>query len=139
MKKGKLVEIKTKESTVSVDAFIETLTDEQQRDDSYKLAALMQKQSKLEPKMWGSSIIGFGNKRFKSPKTGREVEWFKMGFSPRKGKLALYLLLNLQNYENELSVLGKHKISGGCLYIKKLEDIDLKILAKLIKASLLEK
>jgi len=79
---GKLAKIKTTENSSSVEDFINGVKDEQKREDSYLLLKLMQKVSKEEPKMWGSSIIGFGKLRYKSPKTGREVEWFKIGFSP---------------------------------------------------------
>jgi len=79
---SKLVEIKTKETNSSVEDYLNGLSDEQQRKDSFEIVRIMQKVSKEEPKMWGSSIIGFGNVRYKSPKTGREVEWFKIGFSP---------------------------------------------------------
>ena len=82
--------------------------------------------------MWGSSILGFGNKIYKSPATDREVEWFKIGFSPRKANLTLYLVMDIKKYEIELKKLGKHKTGVGCLYINKLEDVDLKVLEKLI-------
>lgn len=95
----------------------------------------MQKASKEKPKMWGSSMIGFGNKIYKSPATGREVEWFKIGFSPRKANLVLYLVLNIKQYDSELKKLGKHKTGVGCLYINKLDDVDIKILEKMITAA----
>jgi hypothetical protein len=96
---------------------------------------MMQKASKEKPKMWGSSMIGFGNKIYKSPATGREVEWFKIGFSPRKANLVLYLVLNIKQYDSELKKLGKHKTGVGCLYINKLDDVDIKILEKMITAA----
>jgi hypothetical protein len=86
--------------------------------------------------MWGSSIIGFGNKRYKSPATGREVDWLKIGFSPRKANLSLYLTVGIQEHAEALKKLGKHKTGVGCLYINKLEDVDLKVLEKMIKNSL---
>ena len=86
--------------------------------------------------MWGSSIIGFGNKRYKSPKTGREVDWLLIGFSPRKASLSLYLAVNLKKQAAVLKKLGKHKTGVGCLYINKLEDVDLKVLKGMIEASL---
>ena len=139
MKKGKLAEIKTKETSLSVDAFIESLPNEQQQKDCYQLVKLMRKHSKAEPRMWGSSIIGFGTKRYKSPKTGREVDWFMIGFSPRKANISLHLVIDLQAFANELKSLGKHKTGVGCLYINKLEDVELKVLEKLIRAALLNK
>ena len=86
--------------------------------------------------MWGSSIIGFGNKRYKSPTTGREVDWLLIGFSPRKANLSLYLTMDIKKHADALAKLGKHKTGVGCLYINKLEDVDLKVLKGLIKASL---
>ena len=129
---SKLVEIKTKETNSSVEDYINGLKDEQQRKDSLKLIKLMQKASKEEPKMWGSAIIGFGIKRYKSPKTGREVDWFKIGFSPRKANLSLHLVFDMNAQADALTKLGKHKTGAGCLYIKKLDDVDMKILEELI-------
>lgn len=136
---SKLVEIKTKETDQSVEAYINNLPDAQQRADSLQLVAMMQKASGTEPKMWGSSIIGFGINRYKSPRTGREVDWFKIGFSPRKANLSLHLVFDLQTQADALSKLGKHKTGVGCLYVNKLEDIDLAVLEKLIKESLKDK
>lgn len=136
---GKLAEIKTKESGSSVEDFINGLTSEQQRKDSFQLLKIFQKLSKVKPKMWGSSIIGFGKKVYKSPSTGREVEWFKIGFSPRKANLSLHLVFNIQVHSEILKKLGKHKTGAGCLYINKLAEIDIKVLEELIKASLKEK
>jgi len=99
---------------------------------------MMQKASKEKPKMWGSSIIGFGKLIYKSPASGREVEWFKIGFSPRKANLTIYLI-DLKMHEDSLKKLGKHKQGGGCLYINKLEDIDQKVLEKMIAVSLIGK
>lgn len=131
---GKLAVIKTKETDSSAEDFINTLKDEQKRNDSFVILKMMQKATKEKPKMWGSSIIGFGKLIYKSPASGREVEWFKIGFSPRKANLTIYLI-NLGIHENSLKELGKHKKGVGCLYINKLEDIDLKIMEKMITAS----
>jgi hypothetical protein len=128
---GKLVEIKTKQTSLSVDSFIDSVADEQKRKDSRILLTMMQKATKDEPKMWGSSMIGFGIFRYKSPKTGREVDWFKIGFSPRKANLSLHLI-DLQRHADSLTKLGKYKTGGGCLYINKLEDVDIKLLEKII-------
>src|SRR5215203_4040949 len=95
---GKLAEIKTKQTTASVEEFIDKINDEQKRNDSRKVLKLMKAAMKEEPKMWGSSMIGFGNVRYKSPATGREVDWFKIGFSPRKANLSLHLGLDVQRY-----------------------------------------
>ena len=131
---GKLAEIKTKKTSASVKDFINSVTDEQKRKDSFVILNLMEKATKEKPKMWGSSIIGFGNLIYESPKTGRQVEWFKIGFSPRKANITLYLM-NLQKHVEALKKLGKHKTGGGCLYINKLEDIDIKVLEKMITAA----
>lgn len=133
---GKVAEIKTKETESSVEDFINGLKDEQKRKDSFVLLKLMQKVSKEKPKLWGSSTIGFGNKRYKSPKTGREVDWFKIGFSPRKANLSLHLVLDVQAHAASLTKLGKHKTGVGCLYINRLDDIDLRVLEELIHAAL---
>jgi hypothetical protein len=138
-KKSKLVEIKTKQTTASVEDFINTVKEEQKRKDSFALLEMMKKASGEEPKMWGSSLIGFGNKRYKSPATGREVDWFKIGFAPRKANLSLHLSLNIKQYAAELKKLGKHKTGAGCLYINTLEDVDKKILKGMIDAALKEK
>ena len=131
---GKLVEIKTKQTSSSVTGFIDSIPDEQKRKDSYVILKFMEKATKEKPKMWGSSMIGFGNVRYKSPATGREVDWFKIGFSPRKANLSLHLI-NLQMHAEALKKLGKYKTGVGCLYINKLEDVDIKILEKMISAA----
>jgi len=100
---------------------------------------LMQKITKEKPKIWGSSMIGFGDKRYKSPATGREVDWFTIGFSPRKANLSLHLVIDMKKHATLLNKLGKHKTGVGCLYINKLEDVDLKVLEKLIEAAVLKK
>ena len=131
---GKLAEIKTKQTSSSVDDFINSITDEQKRKDSLLILKMMEKAMKEKPKMWGSSMIGFGNVRYKSPATGREVDWFKIGFSPRKANLSLHLI-DIQRHADALTKLGKHKTGVGCLYINKLEDVDIKVLEKMIAAA----
>jgi hypothetical protein len=132
---GKLAQIKTKETSASVDDFINSVKDEAKRKDSFTILKMMQKASKEKPKMWGGSMIGFGNKIYKSPATGREVEWFKIGFSPRKTNISLHLVLDIKKHTSELKKLGKHKAGVGCLYINKLDDVDLKVLEKLINTA----
>ena len=129
---GKLAEIKTKQTESSVDSFIESIKDEQKRKDSQVILKMMEKATKEKPKMWGSSMIGFGKMRYKSPATGREVDWFKIGFAPRKANISLHLTLDIQKHAEALKKLGKHKTGVGCLYINKLEDVDLKVLEKMI-------
>ncbi len=138
-KKSKLAEIKTKQTSASVESFINSVMDEQKRKDSFVILDIMKKASGEEPKMWGGSIIGFGNKRYKSPATGREVDWLLIGFSPRKANLSLYLMMNIREQAASLKKLGKHKTGVGCLYINKLEDIDMKVLKGMIDESLTQK
>ncbi len=137
-KKSKLVEIKTKQTSDSVVDFINSVNDVQKRNDSFVLLELMKFLSKEEPKMWGKSLIGFGNKRYKSPKTGREVDWLLIGFSPRKANLSLYLMLDIKAIGEDLKKLGKHKTGVGCLYINNLEDVDLKVLKRIIRDALIK-
>lgn len=133
---GKLAEIKTKPTSASVEDFINNFDGEQKRQDSFVILEMMKKATGEEPKMWGSSIIGFGNVRYKSPKTGREVDWLRIGFAPRKANLSLYLSINIKEHAADLAKLGKHKTGVGCLYINKLADIDMKVLKEMIDSSL---
>jgi hypothetical protein len=130
---GKLAEIKTKPTSLSVESFIENIIDEQKRKDSKVILKMMEKAAKVKPKMWGSSMVGFGTVRNKSPKTDREVDWFKIGFSPRKANLSLHLM-DIKKHADALAQLGKYKTGAGCLYINKLDDIDIKVLEKIIFA-----
>ncbi len=130
-----MAEIKTKPTAASVEDFLISVQDEQRRKDSLVVLDMMKKATGEEPAMWGSSIIGFGNVRYKSPATGREVEWLRIGFSPRKANLALYISINIQEHAAALTKLGKHKTGIGCLYINKLADIDLKVLKGMIDVS----
>lgn len=131
---AKLAIIKTQPASSSVTGFIDSIADEQKRKDSYVILQLMEKATKEKPTLWGSSMIGFGKLRYKSPATGREVDWFKIGFSPRKANLSLHLV-NLERHAEALAKLGKYKTGKGCLYINKLADVDLKILETIIRAS----
>ena len=89
--------------------------------------------------MWGSSLIGFGNVKLTNPATGKEVEWLRIGFSPRKANLSLYITGGAKRHADALKKLGKHKTGVGCLYINKLEEIDMKVLKGIIDASLKKK
>ncbi len=135
-KKTKLAEIKTKPTSASVEDFINSVKDEQKRKDSFVLLEMMKKATGEEPILWSSSVIGFGIKRYKSPTTGREVDWLRIGFSPRKANLSLYISVGIKEHAAALKKLGKHKTGVGCLYINKLEDIDMKVLKGMIDASL---
>lgn len=127
-----MAELKTKQTEQSVPAFLETLPDEAQRQDSFTLLEIFQRATGAEPKLWGDSIIGFGNIHLKYA-SGRELDWFLAGFSPRKQALTLYLTQgNLDSIEM-LKQLGKYKTGKGCLYIKRLADVDRQVLEELIR------
>jgi hypothetical protein len=128
-------EIKTKETDASVEEFLNGVGVEQQRADSFKILEMMKRITGDEPKMWGASIVGFGTETYKSPATGREVDWMKIGFSPRKTNLSLYALHQPKVNIDLLEKLGKHKTGKGCLYIKQLSDVDEKVLEKLIASA----
>jgi hypothetical protein len=136
---GKLAVIKTKQTNSSVEDFIANVPNEQQRKDSLTLLKLMEKATKEKPRMWGTSMIGFGILRYKSPATGREVDWFKIGFSPRKANLSIHLAVDIKSQAGALKKLGKHKAGVGCLYVNKLEDVDMKVLEGMIKDALKKK
>jgi len=129
---GKLAKIKTIPTALNVEEFINNIQDEQKRADSITLAKMMQKATNEEPKIWSNSMIGFGEVRYKSPATGREVDWLRIGFAPRKAALTLYLTVDINSYSEDLKKLGKYKTGVGCLYINKLSDVDLKVLEELI-------
>ncbi len=132
---SKTVEIKTKQNDGSVSDFIEHIVDDQKRDDCLVVLDLMQNATGERPKMWGTSMIGFGNRIYRSPKTGREVEWFVIGFSPRKANISLHLI-DIKSHSAALEKLGKHATGSGCLYINKLADIDVTILKRIILSSI---
>jgi len=125
---------KTIETGDSVDAFLSSIADETKRADSTRLVKIFERVTGEKPKMWGPAIIGFGNRLMKYD-SGRELDWLITGFSPRKGSLTLYVANGSQAQNEMLEKLGKHKVSGGCLHIKHLADIDEKILEKVIKDS----
>ena len=129
-----MAELKTKINDADVEAFLNGIEDEKRRKDSFAVLELMKKITKAEPKMWGASIVGFGNYRYKY-KSGREGDWFVSGFSPRKQNLTLYVMSGFSRYEELLAKLGKHKTGKSCLYINKLEDVDLDVLAEMIETS----
>ncbi len=129
-----MVELKTQKNDASVENFLSTISDETQRADSYKLLEIFAKQTGEEPRMWGSAIVGFGQYHYKY-ESGREADWMLAGFSPRKAALTLYLSTGFEMDQDLLSKLGKHKLGKGCLYIKRLSDIDEDTLKLLITAS----
>ena len=129
-----MAELKTKKNESSVTKFLDGVKDEKKRQDSYTILKLMKQITKAEPKMWGTSIIGFGSYHYKYA-SGREGDWFVTGFSSRKQNLTLYIMSGISKYPDLLKKLGKFKTGKGCLYINKIEDIDIKTLKELIKQS----
>ena len=125
-------ENKTKPTGASVKKFIAAVPDEQKRADALVILEMMQRATKLEPKMWGPSIIGFGTWHYKY-ESGREGEICLIGFSPRKASISVYLPGGHTAYASELKQLGKHKTGGGCLYINRLADVDAAVLKKIFE------
>ena len=130
-----MAENKTKPTAKSVPEFLEEIEDPKRRADCLTIAALMEKLSSSKPKMWGDSIVGFGDYRYEYA-SGRKGDWFQVGFSPRKQNLTIYVMAYLEFYSDLLEGLGKYKHGKGCLYIKKLEDIDMDVLENLISTSI---
>ncbi|MBI4789128.1 MAG: DUF1801 domain-containing protein [Chloroflexi bacterium] len=129
-----MAELKTKVNDASVAKFLNGIKDEQRRQDCFTVLEMMKKATRAEPKMWGSSIVGFGSYHYVY-KSGREGDWFLVGFSPRKQNLTLYLNVGFEQFDALLNKLGKHKTGKACLYISTLRDIDLPTLRKLIAQS----
>ena len=129
-----MAELKTKETKASVSAFLNKIPDAARREDCFAVAEIMRAATKEEPKMWGTSIVGFGHYHYKG-KSGREGEWMLIGFSPRKSDLTLYLMSGFEEYPDLMKRLGKHKTGKSCLYIKRLSDIDTGVLRELVKRS----
>lgn len=128
---------KTLETTASVEDFINSAADtDQKRKDSFELLKLMQEFTGFEPKMWGSSIIGFGSYHYKSERSRQEGDWPLVGFSPRKAAISLYVYTGMQEHEYLLKDLGKFKMGKACIYIKKLSDINEQALKNMIKVSI---
>jgi len=132
-----MAELKTKLNNASVDNFIKKLKDERVKADCRTIIRLMKKATKAEPKMWGTSIIGFGSYHYKYA-SGHEGDWMQVGFSPRKQNLTLYLMHGFDRYADLLKKLGKHTTGKSCLYIKKLDDVDLKVLDQIVTNSVKE-
>jgi hypothetical protein len=129
-----VAELKTKLNENSVDEFLDSVPDERKRQDSYQILKLMEKVTGEEPRMWGDSIVGFGNYHYKYA-SGREGDWFLAGFSPRKQNLTLYIMAGFGEYEGLLNRLGKYKTGKSCLYINKLSEVDMSVLEDLVKKS----
>lgn len=129
-----MAELKTKATSDSVEAFIASLSNEQQQADSRRLVGLMQDVSGEPAVMWGGSIIGFGAVSMKYA-SGRELDWLRVGFSPRAGKISLYVTTEADELTARFKSLGKYKTGKGCIYLKQLSDIDEGVLKKLLKAA----
>jgi hypothetical protein len=129
-----MAELKTKETKESVSAFLKKIPDQTRRQDCLAVVDIMRDVTGEEPKMWGPSIVGFGSYHYKYA-SGREGDWMITGFSPRKGDLTLYLMGGFEPSADLMKRLGKFKTGKGCLYIKKLEDVDLGVLRKLVANS----
>lgn len=126
-----MAELKTQPTGASVADFLNSVADEKKRQDAYTLLKMMQEEMGVEPKMWGPAIVGFGDMRYKYA-SGREGDWFPMGFSPRKQALTVYITGGFEPHAALLSQLGKYTTGMGCLYIKRLSDIDLPTLRQIV-------
>ena len=124
--------LKTKENNEDVQSFLNGINDDIKKQDCFQLLNMMNDISGLGAKMWGSKMVGFGNYSYKT-KAGKVGEWFLMGFSPRKNDISLHLMFGLEDQAELLSKLGKHSIGKGCLYFKKLSDIDQEVLEEIMK------
>ena len=129
-----MAELKTKATEGDVDAFLASIEDEARRTDAVAVCDLIAKAAKAPPVMWGSAIVGFGHRVLRYP-DGREMDWMAVGFSPRKANTTLYLAGGLDEYADLLANLGKHATGKGCLYIKRLSDIDTAVLRSIVARS----
>ena len=129
-----MAELKTKKTDASVEAFLDGVADPRRREDARVVLGLMKRITGEEPKMWGPSIVGFGSYTY-SYASGQTGDWPIAGFSPRKQALSVYLVPGFDRDEAMMAKLGKHTTSKACLYIKRLSDIDMKVLEHLVKAS----
>jgi Domain of unknown function (DU1801) len=127
-------EPKTKLNDASVEDFLNSVEDEQKRADAFAISEMMHKATKADPQMWGAAIVGFGTRTYKYS-DGREMDWMMIGFSPRKANLTLYIGIGKPEVQELLGKLGKHSTSKGCLYIKRLSDVDQKVLKEMIAVS----
>lgn len=128
-------DLKTKVNDANVKKFLTSVENDLRRSDALSMLELMEKLTKRKAKMWGASIVGFGSYHYKYA-SGREGDWLLTGFSPRKSDLTVYIMNGFSAYPELMEKLGKYKTGKSCLYIKKLDDIDLTVLKKLIRSSL---
>jgi len=126
--------LKTQATKASVANFLDRIENTQVRDDCRALVRVMEKAIGAKPRMWGPSIVGFGSCRYRYP-DGHEMDWMLAAFSPRKQAITVYFLPGFKEYDELMARLGKHACGKSCLYIKRLSDVHLPTLTKLIKAS----
>jgi len=131
-------ENKTKPTDQSVEAFLNGIEDERRRKDCHTLATLMREVTGAEGRMWGANIVGFGDEHYRY-ESGREGDTFRAGFSPRKQNLTLYLTYGVEQHADLLARLGKHSVGKGCLYLKRLDDVDLAALRELVQRAVQQK
>lgn len=131
-----MAELKTKPNNKSVEEFLNNVDNETRKADGFALLEIFKEVTKLEPQMWGESIVGFGKYHYESERSSQKGDWPLVAFSPRKQNLSLYVLTGPDSYADLLQKLGKHKSSVGCLYVNKLADIDLEVLKQIIKQCL---
>jgi hypothetical protein len=129
-----MAELKTKQTDASVKDFLNQIPDAERREDCFAVAKIMEEITGSKPKMWGPSIVGFGSYHYKYD-SGREGDWMLTGFSPRKKDLTLYIMMGFEKYPELMKQLGKHGTGKSCLYIKRLSDVHVPTLKKLIKSS----
>ena len=129
-----MAELKTAPTAASVRGFIDAVDDEERRRDCRKLMQILRRVTNARPKMWGPSIVGYGAYHYKYA-SGREGDWFVAGFSPRKRDLTIYVMAGFPRFTTLMKKLGKHKTGKSCLYVKRLDDIDLEVLEELLAAS----
>jgi hypothetical protein len=129
-----MAELKTRQTGRSVEGFLQSIPDAERRRECLAVLRIMKKATRAAPKMWGPSIVGFGSYHYKYD-SGREGEWFLTGFSPRKQNLTLYIMAGFDRYEALMGKLGRHKTGKSCLYVRRLDDIDLDVLAELVQRS----
>jgi len=130
-----MAELKTHRTGASVEEFIEAIPDESVRQDCRTLIDLLRRVTGSKPEMWGDSIVGFGDYHYKYA-SGRENDWFYLGFAPRKRELALYVVADMERFDDLLQRLGKYRSSKYCLYVKRLSDVNLDVLEQIAAASL---
>ncbi len=130
-----MAELKTKKTRASVEKFLKSVEHEQRRKDAFELLDMFKQVTKMQPRLWGDSIVGFGEYHYQSERSAQKGDWPLTGFSPRKSNMTVYIMPGFKNYQDLLVDLGKHKTSVSCIYFSKLENIDKKVLKQIIRKS----